>query len=214
MEISEARKLKALEKENRELKKLLVETMPGASTLKEMLGKKIPTPSLRRRAMTWAINEKGYSQRRACRLVGLQPKTYRYAAARPDDGPLRTPLRELASQRRRFGCRRLGLLLARQGIRINRKKLYWLYKEGRLTVRKRCRRKRALGTRAPMTIPQDRNLRWSLHKLWARVKTDLSSCIRLFSSWQSLAELPRRQAAQPQINHRNPVNKERQSHAN
>ena len=112
--------------------------------------------------MTWAINEKGYSQRRACRLVGLQPKTYRYASTRPDDGALRARLKELASQRRRFGYRRLGLLLARQGIRINRKKLYRLYKEERLTVRKRGGRKRALGTRAPMSIPQDLNLRWSL----------------------------------------------------
>jgi hypothetical protein len=87
--------------------------------------------------VTWAINEKGYSQRRACRLVSLQPKTYRYASTRPGDGALRVRLKELASQRRRFGYRRLGLLLARQGIRINRKKLYRLYKDERLTVRKR-----------------------------------------------------------------------------
>jgi putative transposase len=71
-------------------------------------------------------------------------------------------LRELASQRRRFGYRRLGLLLARQGIRLNHKKLYRLYKEERLSVCKHGGRKRALGTRAPVTIPQDRNLRWSL----------------------------------------------------
>src|ERR1700744_5978290 len=70
--------------------------------------------------------------------------------------------RWLASQRRRFDYRRLGLLLARQGVLINRKKLYRLYKEERLTVRKRGGRKRALGTRAPMAIPQDQNLRWSL----------------------------------------------------
>jgi hypothetical protein len=45
--------------------------------------------------------------------VGLHPKTYRFASTRPDDGVLRTRLKELASQRRRFGYRRLGLLLAR-----------------------------------------------------------------------------------------------------
>ena len=112
--------------------------------------------------MTWAVRERGYSQRRACGLVGLHPKTYRYASTRPDDIALRTKPRELASQRRRFGYRRLGLLLARQGIRLNHKKLYRLYKEERLTVRKRGGRKRALGTRAPMAIPQDQNLRWSL----------------------------------------------------
>jgi putative transposase len=52
--------------------------------------------------VTWAINQKGYSQRRACKLVGLQRKTYRYASTRPDDGALRARLKELASQRRRF----------------------------------------------------------------------------------------------------------------
>jgi putative transposase len=117
---------------------------------------------LRKRAVTWAVREKSYSQRRACRLVGLQPKTYRYVSTRPDDADLRTKLKELASQRRRFGYRRLGLLLARQGIKLNRKKLYRLYREERLTVRKRGGRKRALGTRAPMVVPQGQNLRWSL----------------------------------------------------
>src|SRR5947209_14877103 len=93
---------------------------------------------------------------------GMHPKTYRYASKRSGDEGLRKQLRELACQRRRFGYRRLGLMLERQGIKLNRKKLYRLYKEERLTVRKRGGRKRALGTRAPMAIPQGRNLRWSL----------------------------------------------------
>jgi putative transposase len=112
--------------------------------------------------VTWAVREKGYSQRRACRLVGLHSKTYRYVTKRSGDEELRRRLREPASQRRRFGYRRLGLMLERQGIRLNGKKLYRLYKEERLTVRKRGGRKRALGTRAPMAVPQGRNLRWSL----------------------------------------------------
>ena len=77
--------------------------------------------------MTWAVGEKCYSQRRACGLVGLHPKTYRYASTRPDDLALRAKLRELASQRRRFGYRRLGRMLERQGIKLNGKKLYRLY---------------------------------------------------------------------------------------
>ena len=117
---------------------------------------------MRRKAVTWAIRERRYSQRRACRLVGLHAKTYRYTTRRSDDDAVRARLRELAAQRRRFGYRRLGLLLAREGIRLNEKKLYRLYKEERLTVRKRGGRKRALGMRAPMMIPQGRNLRWSL----------------------------------------------------
>ena len=81
---------------------------------------------------------------------------------RSGDEELRRRLRELASQRRRFGYRRLGLMMERQGIKLSPKKLYRLYREERLTVRKRGGRKRALGTRAPMAIPQARNLRWSL----------------------------------------------------
>ena len=112
--------------------------------------------------MSWAIQDKQYTQRRACRLVGLEPKTYRYASKRPDDGALRERLKALASERRRFGYRRLYLLLRRQGLRVNHKKLYRLYREERLTDRKRGGRKRALGSRAPMAIPQGPNQRWSL----------------------------------------------------
>ena len=112
--------------------------------------------------MSWAIDDKGYSQRQACALVGLEPKTFRYVSKRSDDGAVRSRLRELALERRRFGYRRLYLMLRREGVRLNRKKLYRLYREERLTVRKRGGRKRALGTRAPMTIPQSANQRWSL----------------------------------------------------
>ncbi len=112
--------------------------------------------------MTWAIEEKGYSQRRACALIDIEPKTYRYASTRGDDAVLRQRLRDLASLRRRFGYRRLLILLRREGQAINHKKLFRLYREERLSVRRRGGRKRALGTRAPMTVPQAPNQRWSL----------------------------------------------------
>lgn len=112
--------------------------------------------------MDWAIQEKNYSQRRACRIVGIAPRVYRYRSKRPDDEELRVRLRELASERRRFGYRRLHVLLKREGVDVNWKKLYRIYREERLSVRKRGGRKRALGTRGPMTIPQGLNQRWSL----------------------------------------------------
>ncbi len=112
--------------------------------------------------MTWAIEEKSYSQRRACGLIGLAPKTYRYTSTRPDDVGVRTRLRSLARQRRRLGYRRLLILLCREGVHLNHKKLFRLYREERLTVRRHGGRKRPLGTRAPMTLPQGPNERWSL----------------------------------------------------
>jgi putative transposase len=94
--------------------------------------------------------------------VGIDHSTLRYQPRRADDFALRQRLRELAAERRRFGYRRLGWLLAREGHTMNSKKLYRLYREEKLMVRRRGRRKRALGTRAPMLLPGTINQRWSL----------------------------------------------------
>jgi len=104
----------------------------------------------------------GLSQRRACRLVGIDHSTLCYRRKRPDDAELRKRLRELAHQRRRFGYRRLGWLLAREGHAMNPKKLYRLYREEKLMVRRRGGRKRAVGTRVPLELPTAMNQRWSL----------------------------------------------------
>jgi putative transposase len=104
----------------------------------------------------------GLSQRRACRLVGIDRATLRYQCKRVDDSALRQRLRELAAQRRRFGYRRLGWMLAREGHIMNHKKLYRLYREEKLSLRRRGRRKRAVGTRTPMMLPTTINQRWSL----------------------------------------------------
>jgi putative transposase len=104
----------------------------------------------------------GLSQRRACRLVGIGHSTLRYQRRRANDDAVRKRLRELAAQRRRFGYRRLGWLLAREGPSMNHKKLYRLYREERLMVRRRGGRKRALGSRTPMMVPAGINQRWSL----------------------------------------------------
>jgi putative transposase len=104
----------------------------------------------------------GLSERRACELVGMDRSTMRYRCRRPEDTAIRKRLRELAAERRRFGYRRLGWMLAREGHTINHKKLYRIYREERLMVRRRRRRKRALGTRAPRMLPGRINQRWSL----------------------------------------------------
>ena len=111
--------------------------------------------------MTHARAVHGVSERRACSIVGVDRSSVRYRHRRPDDAAVRERLRALAAERRRFGYRRLGLLLAREGHRLNRKKLLRLYREEKLMVRRRGGRKRALGTRAPMTLPSGLNQRWS-----------------------------------------------------
>lgn len=104
----------------------------------------------------------GMSERRACAVIGADRKSMRYRSCRPDDADLRARLRELASERRRFGYRRLHILLRREGIAVNRKKVQRLYREEGLTVRRRRGRKRATGSRVPAPVLALPNQRWSL----------------------------------------------------
>ncbi len=87
--------------------------------------------------MTWALTQNSYSQRRACRLVAIDPRVHRYRSSRPANGGLRARLHELAGERRRFSYRRLHLLVVGEGIAANGKKLYRLCREAGLAVRKR-----------------------------------------------------------------------------
>ena len=101
------------------------------------------------------------SQRRACRLVGVDPKTVRRKSV-PDCPEIRQRMGEIAAERRRFGYRRIGLMLEREGIKMNHKKLRRLYAEEGLAVKRRRGRKRATGSRAPLNAPERPNERWSL----------------------------------------------------
>ena len=102
------------------------------------------------------------SERRACRVIDADRKSVRYRSTRDDDAGLREKLRELANQRRRFGYRRLHILLRREGVMINRKKTQRIYQEEGLAVRRRRSRRRAVGTRAPAPVLALPNQRWSL----------------------------------------------------
>jgi putative transposase len=113
----------------------------------EDLASKMVTPGAKRHAVVHAREHHGLSERRACNLVGVSRRVIRYRSSRPDDGPLRQRLRELAAERRRFGYRRLGYLLAREGMTPNHKKLLRIYREENLRVRRRGGRKAAANVR-------------------------------------------------------------------
>lgn len=120
------------------------------------------TPAAKRDAVIHLQSEHGVSERRACSVLKIDRSSLRYKSVRPDDADLREAMRQVASERRRFGYRRIHVMLERQGHRMNQKKLRRLYREEKLQVRKRGGRKRALGTRSPMLLPSTINERWSL----------------------------------------------------
>lgn len=117
---------------------------------------------MKRRAVRDVMDRHGLSERRACELADLHRSVFQYQKQDRGDEALRRRLRELANERRRFGYRRLGILLVREGFEVNHKKLFRLYREEGLAVRRRRSRKRALGTRRPILVPDRANQRWSL----------------------------------------------------
>jgi putative transposase len=120
------------------------------------------TPAAKREAVAHVRSAFELSERRACKMIGCERMTVRYRSRRPEDTELRERLKVLAHERRRFGYRRLLVLLRREGFVVNHKRLFRIYREERLVVRRRGGRKRVLGTRAPMLVPQWPNDRWSV----------------------------------------------------
>ena len=120
------------------------------------------TPAARRLAVGWLQDGFGVSQRRSCRVLDVVRSTIQYRSRRPDDSALRGELIGLAAQRRRFGYRRLTVLLRRGGLLVNHKKVYRLYREAGLAVRRRKRRKLAAGARIVLAPPTQPNQRWSM----------------------------------------------------
>ena len=112
--------------------------------------------------MVHLIDSHQVSQRRACDILQVDRSSVRYQAKRGNDAELRDAIKRVARERRRFGYRRINVMLQREGIHMNHKKLRRIYVEEKLQVRRRGGRKRALGTRRPMGMPDGPNQRWSL----------------------------------------------------
>ena len=120
------------------------------------------TPAAKRKAVVHLIDSHQVSQRRACDILQVDRSSVRYQAKRGNDAELRDAIKRVARERRRFGYRRINVMLQREGIHMNHKKLRRIYVEEKLQVRRRGGRKRALGTRRPMGMPDGPNQRWSL----------------------------------------------------
>jgi transposase InsO family protein len=116
-------------------------------------------PAVKRAAVAHLRARMGLSERRACQIVGADRKMIRYRSVRPPETELRQRPRDLANERRRFGYRRLFVLLRREGEPSGINRIYRLYREEGLVVRKRRTRRKAIGTRAPILVEARPNAR-------------------------------------------------------
>jgi putative transposase len=111
--------------------------------------------------VAFVVEKFGYSERAACKLVGIERSSYRYSPKPDRNDRLRSDLLEVAKQKPRYGYRRLWVLLQRRGWNANVKRVYRLYRQEHLAVR-RLRRKRIQRVATPATLISRPNQEWAL----------------------------------------------------
>ncbi len=120
------------------------------------------SPQARRAAVTMLMTERALGVTRACGLVGISRSLFRYEPRDSGNRALQERLVELAGEKRRYGYRRLHVLLRREGVLVNKKRTYRLYRDAGLAVRRRRRRPIGATERRPLAKPAEPNVSWSM----------------------------------------------------
>nr|WP_322880959.1 IS3 family transposase [Pandoraea sputorum] len=162
MTVSDAQRLKELEQENGRLKRLLADSMLDNAALQDLLGPKLESPRAKREAVRTLMTERAMGVTRACGLVGISRSLFRYESSRTDDVELTSRMAAIAAQKRRYGYRRIHVLLRREGWLANHKRVWRLYSQAGLSVRKRRRKCIAAVERTPRPLPTGPNQSWSM----------------------------------------------------
>lgn len=108
------------------------------------------------------MTERAMGVTRACGLVGISRSLFRYESRRADDGELTGRMVAIAAQKRRYGYRRIHVLLRREGWLANHKRIWRLYSRAGLSVRRRKRKRIAAVERMPRSLPTAPNQSWSM----------------------------------------------------
>lgn len=119
-------------------------------------------PQVKREAVSTLMGERSFGVTRACGLMGLSRSLFRYRSRRPGNEELRARIEALAAAKRRYGYRRIHVLLRREGWLVNRKRTYRLYRDAGLAVRRRKRKRIGLAERTPLPRPIAANVSWSM----------------------------------------------------
>lgn len=142
------------------------------------------TPAARKPVVQHLREEWQLSERRACGLVDVSRMAMRYTSRR-DDGAIRARLRELAALRRRWGYRKLHVLLLREGVMVNHKRVERIYREEGLSVRRRKRKRAVSAARTPLLRPRQPDEAWGLDfvsdAIWSGRKLRMLTVVDLYT---------------------------------
>lgn len=112
--------------------------------------------------MGYILEHYPVSTRKACRLMAIRRSSFYYEGALSDDEKLRAAIRDLAKRRRRWGCPRIVERLHREGWKDNHKRIERIYREEKLQVRRRNRKRISHGDREPLMVPKGMNELWAM----------------------------------------------------
>ncbi|HMM07191.1 MAG TPA: IS3 family transposase [Clostridiales bacterium] len=175
MEINEAKRLKQLEEENRRLKEMVAELSLDNRILKDIKFKKLLKPATKRRIAAEIQEDYAISERHACRLAGISQNSKRYQPVdKSEDKQITERLVALSARWKRFGYRRLHVMLQREGIKINHKRTYRLYKEAGLSLPKRSKKKKYEKRGMPQRANTEPNTRWAMDFVSDRTRNGLN----------------------------------------
>ena len=118
-------------------------------------------PQAKREAVNVLMAEHRFGVTRACGLVSISRSLYRYVP-RGADSDLKQRIEDIAALKRRYGYRRVYVRLRREGWQVNRKRVYRLYRELGLAVRRRKRKRIGMVERRPLPKPSAANQSWSM----------------------------------------------------
>ncbi len=116
----------------------------------------------RREMVSEAISQFELSERQACRLFNLSRTVYRYQAKRKDDSDIRQRLQELAERKPRWGLGKMYGWLRQQGYSWNRKRVRRVYREMKLNLRIKPKKRLPKREPQPLVVPEEANHTWSM----------------------------------------------------
>jgi putative transposase len=160
MDSSQLQRLWELEAENARLKKIVAQQVLDNDALKDLLG---VSPSARRKGVEYRLTNRQYSQRRACRLVGIARSSARYVPKRaPDEAALTAAIHDQAHRRPSYGYRRVTVMLKRAGWTVNHQRVHRLWRVAGLQLPRRKVFKRRVGqANEPLKRAESPNHVWT-----------------------------------------------------